>query len=168
MNSMRSVRPEVEFRKILLALFFLYILEDRKSEKKETEEGMNEDRNPMKNDRFAAYVGIELKEMRPGYALVDMDVEEKHLNGLDMIQGGVIFTLADFAFAAASNAGGQVTVGINVSVSYLKASKGKKLRAIAQEVAASRRIGNYKIDVYDENNDHIAQLIAIGYRKGKS
>ena len=119
----------------------------------------------MKNDRFAAYIGIELREARPGYALADMVIEEKHLNGVDMIQGGVIFTLADFAFAAASNAGGQVTVGMQVSVSFLKASKGKKLKAEAIEVSASQRVVNYRLDVYDEHEEHIAQLTAIGYRR---
>ena len=119
----------------------------------------------MNNDRFAASVGMTLREARPGYALADMDITEKHLNGVDMIQGGVIFTLADFAFAAASNAGGQVTVGLQVSISYLKGSKGKKLKAEAIEVSASQRIVNYKLDVYNEYEEHIAQLTAIGYRK---
>ena len=119
----------------------------------------------MKRDRFAAYVGMELREARPGYALVDMDIEDKHLNGVDMIQGGVIFTLADFAFAAASNAGGQITVGIQVSISYLKASKGKKLKAEAVEVSASQKTVNYKLDVFNEFDEHIAQLTAIGFHK---
>ena len=119
----------------------------------------------MKNDRFAAYVGMELREMRPGYALVDMDIEDKHLNGVDMIQGGVIFTLADFAFAAASNAGGQITVGVQVSVSYLKSSKGKKLKAEAKEVSASKKLVTYQLNVYNEHEEHIAQLTATGYRR---
>ena len=119
----------------------------------------------MKNDRFAAYVGMELREMRPGYALVDMDIEDKHLNGVDMIQGGVIFTLADFAFAAAANAGGQVTVGIQVNVSYLRNSRGKKLKAEAKELSASQRIVNYQLDVFNEYDEHIALLTAVGYRR---
>jgi len=86
----------------------------------------------LKNDRFAAYIGIELVKVEPGYAMVKMEISEKHLNGANIIQGGAIFTLADFAFAAASNACGHVTVGINANISYFQASTGKTLIAEAK------------------------------------
>ena len=50
------------------------------------------------NDRFAKYVGIRLVEVGKGYAVTELTLNENHLNGLDRIQGGVIFTLADYAF----------------------------------------------------------------------
>jgi len=121
----------------------------------------------LENDRFAAFVGIELVKVQPGYAMVKMEICDKHLNGVNIIQGGVIFTLADFAFAAASNACGQVTVGINANISYFQASKGKTLIAEAKEVAVSRKISNYNVDVFNENRDHIAQLSMTGYKKNE-
>lgn len=121
----------------------------------------------LENDRFATFIGIELVKVEPGYAEAKMDISEKHLNGVNIIQGGAIFTLADFAFAAASNACGQVTVGINANIAYFQTSKGKTLIAEAKEVAASRKISNYTVDVFNENKDHIAQLSITGYKKNE-
>ena len=121
----------------------------------------------LKNDRFATFMGIELVKMQPGYAEAKMEILENHLNGLNMIQGGAIFTLADFAFAAAANASGHVTVGMNANIAYFKASKGKLLIAEAKEVSASQKIAHYNVDVFNENNDHIAQVSIIGYKKNE-
>lgn len=122
----------------------------------------------LDNDRFAALVGIELVKVQPGYAVAKMEITEKHLNGVNIIQGGAIFTLADFAFAAASNACGQITVGINASISYFQASNGKTLIAEAKEVAVSQKIANYNVDVFNENKDHIARLSITGYKKNEN
>lgn len=121
----------------------------------------------LENDRFATFIGIKLVTMEPGYAVAKMDILESHLNGVNMIQGGAIFTLADFAFAAAANACGRVTVGITANITYLNASKGKSLIAEAKEVAASHKIGHYNVDVYNENRDYIAQVSITGYKKTK-
>lgn len=122
----------------------------------------------MENDRFASYVGIELVEVKPGHAVVKMDIADKHLNGVDIIQGGAIFTLADFAFAAAANACGQVTVAINANITYYKASGGRSLLAEAKEAAGSARIVNYIVEVFNEHRESIAQVNITGYRKKKS
>lgn len=125
----------------------------------------NEIINLMKNDKFAAFVGIELVEVKPGYAVAKMDISDNHLNGVDIIQGGAIFTLADFTFAAASNAYGQITVAIGANISYFKASKGESLIAEAKELSSSKKITNYNVDVFNEHRDHIAQLSITGYKK---
>lgn len=87
----------------------------------------------VKNDKFAQLLGIEIVEASPGYALVEMKIEDKHKNGINIVQGGAIFTLADYAFAIASNADGSTTVGINASISYFKAPTGAYIRAEARE-----------------------------------
>lgn len=124
-------------------------------------------RKLMENDRFAAFVGIKLVKLEPGYAVAELDISEKHLNGVDIIQGGAIFTLADFAFAAASNACGQITVAINANISYYKASTGTTLIAEAKEASASHKIANYNVDVFNEHREHIAHLSITGYKKTK-
>jgi acyl-coenzyme A thioesterase PaaI-like protein len=63
------------------------------------------------NDLFAKHVGIRLVETKEGYAKAEMDIHEYHLNGVRMVQGGAIFTLADYAFAAASNSRGLLCIG---------------------------------------------------------
>jgi acyl-CoA thioesterase len=119
---------------------------------------MINDTSFLKNDRFAALAGIELVKVEPGYALAKMNIEEKHLNGVNIVQGGATFTLADFAFAAASNAHGQVALGINASINYFQAPQGKVLFAEATELHASRRLANYNVDIYDENKELIARF----------
>ncbi|MDD4782383.1 MAG: PaaI family thioesterase [Syntrophaceticus sp.] len=119
----------------------------------------------LKNDRFAALAGIELVKVEPGYALAKMNIEEKHLNGVNIVQGGATFTLADYAFAAASNAYGQVALGINASINYFQAPKGEVLFAEATELHASRRLANYNVDIYDENKELIARFTGTVYKK---
>lgn len=119
----------------------------------------------INNDRFARLIGTKLVEVEPGYAMVRMEVTENHLNGVDMVQGGAIFALADYAFAAACNSSGTPTVGINVNISYIKSPKGKVLTAEAREISSGKKICNVHIDVLDENEDLIAVAQATGYRR---
>lgn len=60
-----------------------------------------------KEDRFCAYNGIRLTEIREGYAEAELTVTEHSLNGLGIVQGGALFTLCDLAFAGASNSYGK-------------------------------------------------------------
>ena len=71
-------------------------------------------------DRFAAATGVELTEVGEGFAKAVMTVEERHLNGANVCQGGAIYTLADLAFAAAVNSHGLMTVGTNNGITYLR------------------------------------------------
>ena len=77
----------------------------------------------FKNDRFAERANIELLSVAPGQARAKMTLHPHHLNGYGTVQGGAIFTLADFAFAAASNSHGTVAVAMNVSISFMKAGQ---------------------------------------------
>jgi len=122
----------------------------------------------VEKDRFARFIGIKLIKAEDGYAEARMDVAENHLNGVGTVQGGAIFTLADFTFAAASNSEGFMTLAINVTISFIKPPKGKILYAAAQKIAAGRKICNYNIDVLDENKEIIARVLATGYMKAKT
>ena len=119
----------------------------------------------VERDRFAAYLGIKLVRAEPGHAIAVLEVDEKHLNGADRVQGGVIFTLADFAFAAASNERGGLTLGLQVSISYFKAPEGKVLTAEAKELTSQKKICGYGIDVFDETKALVAHCSAVGYIK---
>jgi acyl-CoA thioesterase len=119
----------------------------------------------VEKDRFAQYTGIRLVEAKPGYAKASLEVEEKHLNGLGFVQGGVIFTLADFAFAAASNEGGNYTLGINAAISYIKGPKGKIITAEAREISGTNRLCTYEVTVYDQDGGIAARMLSSGYIK---
>lgn len=119
----------------------------------------------VKDDKFAKYVGIRLIEVGKGFAITELTLSETHLNGVDRVQGGVIFTLADYAFGAASNSHGFSTVGINVNISYFKAPTGKIIRAEAKEISAQNKICGYQVNVLDEDGSLIANFNGLGYRK---
>lgn len=120
----------------------------------------------IKNDQFAKLVGLELVKVELGYAEVRMVITEKHLNGVGIVQGGALFTLADFAFAAAANADGKVTIGINANITYSKPAKGKTLLAKASETSSSRSLCNYTVDIFDEDNAVlVAKFNATGFIK---
>ena len=76
----------------------------------------------LKGDRFAVNAGVELLEVGNGYAKARMEIKPEHLNGGGVCQGGAIFTLADLAFAAASNSHARLTLSINSTINFSKAA----------------------------------------------
>ncbi len=119
----------------------------------------------FQNDRFAKYIGIEILGISPGNAKARMKIEDHHLNAANVVHGGAIFGLADLVFAVASNSHGTVALGINVSVSYLKAARGGVLFAEAREISRNPKLGTYAIEVKDEKEEIIAAMIGTVYRK---
>lgn len=117
------------------------------------------------NDRFAKHAGIELTEVAEGTASARMTVTEQHLNGVNIVHGGAIFTLADLTFAAASNSHGTVAVAINVSIAYIKAIGRGTLFATAREVSRNPRLALYLVDITDADGDLIATFQGMVYRK---
>ena len=122
-------------------------------------------RDFLQGDRFARLCGMELVDVSPGFARVRMPITEAHLNGADIAHGGAIFALADFAFAAASNSHGTVALGINVSISYLKAAKGGMLMAEAKEISRNPRLASYTVEVRDDDSALVAIFQGMVYRK---
>jgi acyl-CoA thioesterase len=123
-------------------------------------------RNFFKNDRFADHIGIELLEVSEGRAKAKMKIKEHHLNGVDIAHGGAIFSIADLAFAVASNSHKTVALSINVSISYLKASvAGETLTAEAKEVSLNPKLATYEVRVTNETSDIIAIFLGTVYRK---
>ena len=74
----------------------------------------------FEGDRFAMDAGIIIDEIKEGYALLHMTVDERHLNGAGWCQGGAIFTLADLAFACATNSRGVPTVTVAANITLLR------------------------------------------------
>lgn len=119
----------------------------------------------FKRDRFAAHSGITLLDVGEGYAKAEMPIKPEHLNGVGTVHGGALFTLADLAFAVASNSHGTVAVAINVSISYLKAVSRGTLIAEAREESRNRRLGLYTVRITDEEGDLVALFEGMAYRK---
>ena len=119
----------------------------------------------FKNDRFAERANIELLSVSPGHARAKMMLHPHHLNGYGTAQGGAIFTLADLAFAAASNSHGTVAVAINVSITFMKAGQSGTLWAEAREISRNFKLGSYMVEVKDDAGDLVAVFQGMVYRK---
>ena len=119
----------------------------------------------FENDRFAASSGMRLIELRPGFARTSMEIADRHLNSVGIVQGGAIFTLADLAFAMACNSAGKVAVAVNTNLSFLKATRSGTLHAEASEVARSRKISTCTVRVTDNSGQLIALFQGTAYIK---
>lgn len=96
----------------------------------------------MARDGASAALGLELVEVRPGHARVRMVVDERHVNGHDIVHGGYLFLLADTAFACACNSGRSMTVAATAEIDFIAtAHRGDVLEAEAVERAAWGRSG---------------------------
>jgi acyl-CoA thioesterase len=122
----------------------------------------------FRRDRFAARAGIKLVEVRPGYALARMRVTPEHHNGVDVVQGGAVFTLADLAFAVACNTAGPVALAINVSISFLRAVERGTLTAEAREVSRTSRLSTVEVEVRDAGGARVALFHGTAYVTGKT
>jgi acyl-CoA thioesterase len=123
-------------------------------------------RRYMSQDRLAALLGMELLEIMPGRASVRLVLDERHLNGAGIVHGGVIFSLADVAFAAASNAHGTLALAIGVHIAFVKAAHaGEVLTAAAREMALNPKLGTYVVEVKNQAGDLVASFHGTVYRK---
>jgi acyl-CoA thioesterase len=119
-------------------------------------------------DKFARHSGIELLDVGTGWAKACMKVEAYHLNGAKTVHGGAIFTLADFVFAVASNSYGNLAMGINTSVSFVKSANTGTLYAEATEKALNPKLATYLVEVTDEKQNLVAIFQGTVYRKNES
>jgi acyl-CoA thioesterase len=117
------------------------------------------------SDAWAKESGIELMEVSIGRSKVRMIIEKKHLNSHDTVHGGAIFTLADTAFALASNSHGIPAAAINAHISYVKSATAGILYAEGAETSLSPKIATYSVIVTDENGEKIALFEGMVYRK---
>ena len=119
-------------------------------------------------DKFGTFNGMEVVCVEKGRAVARLDVKEQHKNGLGTVHGGALFTLADLAFAAASNCGDDMVVSIDAGMSFSKACASGILVAEAREVTRSSRLVNYEAKVCNEAGDIIALFHGTGYIKHKT
>ena len=124
-------------------------------------------REVFAKDRFAVAAGIEILEADTGYARCRMEIRDVHRNGMDAVMGGAVYTLADYAFAVASNVGQPATVTMDSAVTFLRGTKGKALYAEARCIKAGGRTCCFDITVKDDLGEEIAVCRNNGMRVGK-
>jgi acyl-CoA thioesterase len=112
----------------------------------------------FKRDNFARSCGIEITEVRPGYARCTMKVTVNHLNGIGILMGGALFTLADYTFSIAANSHGIIAVTRDASITYIRKCSGGLITAIATEIIRNDKSGSYSVEITNDKDEIIAQI----------
>ena len=124
---------------------------------------MEELNERFRADRFAAQAGVEIREAEPGRALGAMPLRPCHMNANGAPMGGAIFTLADFAYAVASNGfTDRIIVSQQVSITFLAPARGTELLAEAKCLKSGRTTCLYAVDVRDELGTYVAHATVNG------
>jgi acyl-CoA thioesterase len=119
----------------------------------------------LKRDRFSAWLGLQIIEIRKGYCKLQYRITLEMMNGFDNVHGGVLFSAADSAFAFACNSYGHLTVALDASVSFTKPAKTGELMTVeAIEVFLGNKTGIYDVRTTNENNELIALFKGTAYR----
>lgn len=124
-------------------------------------------RTMFERDPASRGLGMQLAEIRPGYARMTMTVKDEMLNGHATCHGGYIFMLADSAFAFACNSHNVNTVGAGCTIDYLAPGRaGDALVAEAVEQALQGKTGVYDVSVTDQDGRKIALFRGKSHRVG--
>ena len=122
----------------------------------------------LANDHFACSTGVELLEIKEGYAKARLLVTERHLNAGGVCQGGALFTLADLAFAAVANGRNQLTLSLNANITFLRPARQGYIYAEAVEIYNHVRVPFIEVRISDEGGELVAVFTSSGYRKKES
>lgn len=118
----------------------------------------------FKKDRYIIKNGIEIIEINEQYAICRADINENHLNAADVVQGGMIYTIADFTFAVLANFIHESAVSQTATITYIKAAKNcKSIYAKAEELSFSKHNCIHKVTVYNEKEQIIAIMQMNGF-----
>lgn len=130
-----------------------------------TPEELEKARELFSNDRYATETGAVIDELGDHYAKVSLTINDHHKNAMGGVMGGVYFTLADFAFAVASNWQKPGVVAIHTSTSFIGVPKTERIIAEAVLVKDGRSTCSYNVTVSDENGAPVAIVQCLGFHK---
>jgi acyl-CoA thioesterase len=115
-------------------------------------------------DYFRELLGIKRLEIKSGYVKMSMQVTKKHTNAHGFTHGGVLFSLADCAFAEAVNFGDKQAVAVQVSINYLRPTKeGDNLIAEANTVSDGKTLALCSVAIKKDEKD-VAMFSGLAYK----
>ena len=124
--------------------------------------------NIFYGDKYASQVtGVEILDADVGYSKVALKLDERHMNAVGQVMGGVYFTIADYAFAIASNFKQNPTVTQTSQIAFLAPVKGDTIFAEAMKIRSGRTTCFYKIIITDSTGEQIAYVTTTGFIIGK-
>jgi acyl-CoA thioesterase len=123
----------------------------------------------MENDFFSQWMQVKVLEIKEGYSKIQMTIRKEMVNGFGIVHGGLPFSLADSAFAFACNNRNNLSVALDVTITFTKAVKvGDVLTAEAKEFHNGRSTGVYVITVSNQRDEQIALFKGTCFRTGKT
>ena len=123
----------------------------------------------MKTDLFSQWLGITVLDVQTGYSKLQMTVRSEMVNGFGIVHGGIPFSFADSAFAFACNNRNNLSVALDVTISFTKAVHvGDVLTAEAKEMHNGRSTGVYLITVTNQKGEQVALFKGTCFRTGKT
>ena len=123
----------------------------------------------MKHDRFSQWLGLQIDATGPGYCLLHFLVNDQHLNGFQVVHGGVLFSAADSAFAFACNSHGILTLALDANISFIRPARaGDVLTVEAREIHQGGRTGVYEVRITNTSGELIALFKGTSYRTSKT
>ncbi len=122
----------------------------------------------LARDEFSRWLGLEVVELAPGRCRCRMTVRPEMVNGLGVAHGGIAYALADSAFAFACNTHGKLTVSIENGITYpAPVQPGDELTAVAEEEAASGRLGYFRVVVTNQRGETVSLFHGTAYRTSR-
>lgn len=122
----------------------------------------------LAHDLFSQWLGIQVLDVSEGYCKIVMTLRDEMINGFGIIHGGIAFSLADSAFAFACNNRNNLSVALDTSITFTKATKpGDTLTAEAKELHNGRSTGLYLITIHNQDGEQVALFKGTCFRTGK-
>jgi acyl-CoA thioesterase len=122
----------------------------------------------MNKDAFSQWLGIEVIEIAEGYSKLQLTVRNEMVNGFGIAHGGIAFSLADSALAFACNNRNNLSVALDVTITFTKAvNVNDVLTAEAREVHNGKSTGVYLITIHNQKNEQVALFKGTCFRTAK-
>ena len=121
--------------------------------------------NFFKDDTFAyVQAGCRITESWKGHGKAEMELDPcRHCNAQGYVMGGAVFTLADYAVAAASVPGYRSSVSLMSTIEFVHATRGNKLIATCDADHSGNKVGFYTVNVVDDEDTLIARVLVSCY-----
>lgn len=122
----------------------------------------------FKADRFVVENGIEIVSVDKNKSLIRANIEERHLNAGNSVQGGMLFTIADFAFAVLANFLHPVSVTSSATITYLAPCRDTAyITAESKELSRHKHNCVHEVKVYDDKGNTVCIAMMNGFIKEK-
>jgi acyl-CoA thioesterase len=122
----------------------------------------------MQHDGFSQWMQVQVLEVKEGYSKISMVVRPEMVNGFGIAHGGLAFSLADSAFAFACNNRNNLSVALDVTITFTKAVMvGDVLTAEAKEVHNGKSTGVYLIGIVNQQRQQVGLFKGTCFRTGK-